>query len=210
MYYIYEIKNNINGKTYIGQHKSVNVSDSYMGSGIALNKAFHKYGMNNFSKSILAISETKENINVLEKVFITSYRAEGKAEYNIADGGDGGNLFQNHRHTSEYKNYMREINSGEKNPFYNKKHSNEIKEKLRQSHIGKKLSEETLMKISEKLKGHKGYFKGKTHTDFEKNKIRNSIKIKIENVKKNYFEYKIKNPNITWNEFQKLCKLGKV
>lgn len=179
MYYIYEIKNNINGKTYIGQHKSVNVSDSYMGSGIALNKAFHKYGMNNFSKSILAISETKENINVLEKVFIALYRAEGKAEYNIANGGDGGNLFQNHKHNSEYKNYMSEINSGEKNPFYNKKHSNETKEKLRQLHFGKKLSEETLIKISEKLKGRKGYFKGKTHTDFEKIKLEILSKLKL-------------------------------
>lgn len=33
MYYIYRITNNINGKTYIGQHKYKKLNDYYMGSG---------------------------------------------------------------------------------------------------------------------------------------------------------------------------------
>ena len=43
-YYIYRITNNINHKTYIGQHKyykSLLVEDGYMGSGVLLRKA-HK------------------------------------------------------------------------------------------------------------------------------------------------------------------------
>ena len=43
MYYIYRITNNINGKTYIGQHKYTDLNDSYMGSGTLLQKAFKKY-----------------------------------------------------------------------------------------------------------------------------------------------------------------------
>ena len=89
MYYIYEITNNINGKTYIGQHKTKNLVDSYMGSGVILKQAFEKYGKENFSKKIIAICETQENADILEKVFIKVYHEMGKAEYNICDGGNG-------------------------------------------------------------------------------------------------------------------------
>lgn len=210
MYYIYCITNEINKNTYIGQRKSKCLDDTYMGSGIKLPEAFEKYGKENFSKTILAVTETKKNADILERVFIAMYRAEGKAEYNIADGGQGGPLFKNHTHDEEYKKYMREINLGDKNPFYNKKHTESTKEKIRQKHIGRKLSEETLKKISEKLKGHKGYFKNHTHSENEKERISNSVKVKIIIVKKCYEEYKINHPDITWNKFQTLYKLGKI
>ena len=56
MYYIYEITNKINNKTYIGQrkcHKNKTFeTDSYMGSGVHLLNAENKYGKENFSKKI--------------------------------------------------------------------------------------------------------------------------------------------------------------
>ena len=146
MYYIYCITNKINNKTYIGQHKTSNVIDSYMGSGVVINKAFQKYGIENFSKSILAVAHTKENIDILEKVFIALYRAEGKAEYNIADGGSGcycSGEFEKQRKqkiskasAEHWKNYTDEEiqrikqkisikNKGKKHP-----HSNETKQKI--------------------------------------------------------------------------------
>lgn len=95
MYFIYCITNKINGKTYICQHKTDNLDDDYMGSGflILILKAHKKYGIKNFSKSILAITEIKENVDILERAFIAMYRSEGKAEYNLADGGQGGGIF---------------------------------------------------------------------------------------------------------------------
>ena len=96
MYYIYEIKNLINHKTYVGQrkipkNKTIN-NDNYMGSGVYLKSAKLKYGVENFSKSILAITQTKQNADILEIVFIKLFKQEGKCEYNIAKGGEGGSI----------------------------------------------------------------------------------------------------------------------
>ena len=136
MYYIYEIKNEVNGKTYIGQHKTNNLNDSYMGSGKVIRKAYEKYGLNNFTKTILAIAYSKKIINILEKMFISFYRVQGKAEYNIASGGDGGNGDSNKGRIV----------------------SQETKEKLRRLNLGKHLSEETKKKISEGvLKSNRTY-----------------------------------------------------
>ena len=60
--YIYEITNNINKKTYVGQHKSKTEKDNYFGSGTVLNQAFDKYGKENFSKIILEEIPLNENL----------------------------------------------------------------------------------------------------------------------------------------------------
>lgn len=178
MYCIYEIKNLINNKTYIGQHKTNNLNDDYMGSGLLIKKSIEKYGIKNFKKNILAITETKENINILEKVFIKLYREQGKAEYNIANGGDGGNTY-------DFLDDERKKEISLKISESNKGHivSEETKRKLREFNKGKKLSEEHKKKISESNKGHKPSeetrikigksSKGRTHTlsDEAKRKI---------------------------------------
>ena len=91
-----------------------------MGSGSYLKKAKDKYGIENFEKIILAVTETRNNIDILEKVFIKLYRKEGKAEYNITDGGVGG------------------CGSGELNPFYGRKHTQETRIRLSELHKGRK------------------------------------------------------------------------
>lgn len=97
MYYVYEIKNMINHKTYIGKHKyEINKTpetDSYMGSVILITKSIKKYGIENFRKRVLIHNiNTIQEVNKLEKYFISMYRKYGQAEYNMADGGDGGYL----------------------------------------------------------------------------------------------------------------------
>ena len=90
MYYIYRITNLINGKTYIGQHKYKKLNDSYMGSGVYLAKAKKKYGIENFKKEILySRIQYKETADDMERFAIVKERSIGKAEYNIANGGEG-------------------------------------------------------------------------------------------------------------------------
>ena len=64
--YIYEIINNINKKTYVGQHKSKTEKDNYFGSGTVLNQAFDKYGKENFSIT------QKQNAFTIKKYFKNS------------------------------------------------------------------------------------------------------------------------------------------
>jgi group I intron endonuclease len=163
MYYIYEIKNKINGKTYIGQrlcpkNKFPETDTKYMGSGKFIKHSENKYGLENFSKLILAVTETKESINILEKFFIALYRNEGKAEYNISNGGDGG------------------CGSGKLNPFYGKHHSEETRKKLSEVHKGKYPSEETRRKLSETRMGERNHNFGKPLPESVHKKISESEK----------------------------------
>jgi hypothetical protein len=148
MYCIYEIKNNINNKTYIGQHKTNDLNDDYMGSGTILHQAYEKYGKENFTKTILVVAGTKENINILEKVFIQLYREQGKAEYNIANGGDGGSVldFLSDEQIKAWKNKLSKKSKGHVLSY-------DARMKISKARTGLKFSDETRRKISEAGKG---------------------------------------------------------
>jgi len=97
-YYIYLITNKINGKNYIGQrrcpeNKTPETDTKYMGSGIYLQKSQNKYGIENFSKEIIAICYSKEIVNILEIQYIAIFKSIGKAEYNNASGGNYGDFW---------------------------------------------------------------------------------------------------------------------
>lgn len=174
MYYIYEITNLINGKTYIGQHKYFFLSDDYMGSGVLLHKAYDKYGIENFHKEILfAQIETKEEIDELEKLCIAIAREAGKAEYNLSAGGKGSSGV----HPSE-----------------------ETKRKLSEVNKGKVLSEETKAKISESCKGKTGYWGGIPRSEETKRRISETV---LQAKQQLSYEYRNSNPqNLSWNDFQ--------
>ena len=54
-YIVYEITNKVNGKIYVGVHKTENLNDGYMGSGKNIKDAIKKYGIDNFDKKYLSI-----------------------------------------------------------------------------------------------------------------------------------------------------------
>ena len=143
MHYIYRIINKINGKTYIGQHKYKKLNDNYMGSGKLIIKAIKKYGKENFEKEILEFNIPNIDLaNDWEQMYILFERAKGKAEYNIANGGNG------KRTVSEATKRM-----------------------LSEANKGHKVLEETRKKISEVNKGHTAWNRGKTTPDDVKKKM---------------------------------------
>lgn len=93
--FIYMTTNLINGKKYIGKktYDSAGVWKNYLGSGIYLKRAISKYGKENFTREIIDNCLTEEDLNAKEKHWINFYNAVKSNEfYNIAPGGDGGNV----------------------------------------------------------------------------------------------------------------------
>ena len=161
MYYIYRITNKINGKTYIGQHKYKKLDDSYMGSGKLIKRAQKKYGIENFEKEILySRIQYKTTADDVERFAIAKERALGKAEYNIADGGNGGNLGEevNKKHSETCKGRHPSAETIRKRSEAMKGHkvSEETRKKISEANKGRIISAEWRRKLSENHKGMEG------------------------------------------------------
>jgi hypothetical protein len=88
-YTIYKVKNKINGKIYIGKHQTYDLIDGYMGSGKLIQAAIEKYGIENFTKEILYIFKTEDEMNSKEKEMVTEEFVKRKDTYNMTTGGQG-------------------------------------------------------------------------------------------------------------------------
>lgn len=110
LYYIYEIKNLINNKTYVGRssHTSLKRDRNYYGSGLAIKNAIKKYGKDNFKKTIIIDNiKTLEETIKLEEETILKYKNNNQAEYNLSEKGYGNDSsilsFKGLKHTEEWK-----------------------------------------------------------------------------------------------------------
>lgn len=170
LYAIYKITNQINGKFYIGSHKTKNLNDSYMGSGKYLKYAQKKYGIENFTKEILFVFDTPEKMYAKEAELVNKDFLAEENTYNLKVGGFGG---FDHVNSSG-------LNTSWKDPE-NRSHKISESQKRRILHGGK---------LSNQFKANSGVrhaafvdavnngtFKGKHHTDESKSKIgaRNSV-----------------------------------
>ena len=153
MYYlVYKITNNINGKIYIGKHKTEILNDGYMGSGKLIKIAIAKYGIKNFSKDILFQFDNEEDMNKKEAELVSQNFIDEDSNYNIRTGGSGGWSEEWPKIGSDYHNeylandpnykeiYCKKVSEGVKNYYKNnkshwigKKHTEETKTKMRKS-----------------------------------------------------------------------------
>ncbi len=86
-YLVYKITNNLNGKIYIGVHTTNNIEDGYMGSGIGINRAIKKYGVENFTKEILHECKNLDDMLSKEKELVNKDFIHRHDTYNQALGG---------------------------------------------------------------------------------------------------------------------------
>lgn len=77
----------VNGKTYVGKHKTRNINDGYMGSGKLLKRAIAKYGRENFVTEVLDVFDSEEKMNLAERILVVPDR---ETTYNLCPGGKGG------------------------------------------------------------------------------------------------------------------------
>ncbi len=165
-YLIYKITNKINGKVYIGKHKTTNVNDGYVGSGKYLHRAINRHGIENFEKEILFQFDNEADMNVKEAELVTEEFCLREDTYNIALGGKGGWDIKK-----------------SKTAFLGKTHSKETKEKISKASKNRIVSPETREKIrnhnrtNEKRKESiSKAFKGISKSEDHKSKISNGLK----------------------------------
>jgi len=91
-YYVYQITNLINGKFYVGKHKSARHPDKngYYGSGKKIVAAIEKYGISNFKKEVLCYCSSNDEMAIKEAEIVTKDFVKRKDTYNMHTGGFGG------------------------------------------------------------------------------------------------------------------------
>lgn len=141
-YLIYKITNNINGKIYIGKHKTQDLNDGYMGSGIAIKNAIKKYGVENFTKEILFDVYGEDLMNFLEEAIVDEAFIARDDTYNLDLGGRGCGTFGNKSKLGQ-------------------KDSLETKQKKSKALLGRHLSEANKQALSKSQKLH-SWNKGRT------------------------------------------------
>ena len=87
---MYDVKNNINGKIYVGVHQTQDLDDGYMGSGKIINASIKKNGIENFTKTILEHFTSAEEMYAREKEVVNEEFLERDDTYNLRRGGLGG------------------------------------------------------------------------------------------------------------------------
>lgn len=153
-YILYRVTNNLNGKIYVGVHKTKNLDDGYMGSGKVINAAIAKYGIENFTRVILEQFENSTAMYTREKEVVTDEFLAREDTYNLRRGGHGGFDYINSKpmsqeskdnkskslkgriFTDEHKAKLSKANArrGKPSTFRNRTHSAESRKKIADRH----------------------------------------------------------------------------
>ena len=185
-YTTYKITNKINAKFYIGKHQTMNLDDGYMGSGKLIKAAIKKYGIENFTKEILFILQTEDEMNAKEaELVIVSEKT-----YNLCPGGRGGFGYINQNGLNNLNKNWELIGAktslrlkGQRNPSMTKilKERHALGLVKYNTFLGKNHTELSKSKISETKKrlgtqsGEKNSQFGKPRSEEVKAKIRQTL-----------------------------------
>lgn len=171
-YTIYKITNILDGKYYIGKHKTKDLNDEYFGSGKLIKRAIKKHGIENFTKEILYIFQTEEEMNTKEKELVTL----NEMSYNLCPGGHGGwgyvnSTGMNNKDHENVGKILSEKNKGKKCPHVSimmkERHKNGLVKY--DNFTGKTHTEEWKKKHSDKMKDRVPWNKGKAWKDWHPN-----------------------------------------
>lgn len=108
-YFLYKTTNLINGKIYVGKHKTKKLDDGYIGSGKLLKRAITKYGRENFKFEILGFYESEELLNKAELEVVTEEFCLREDTYNLCVGGRGGFSYINRKGLNIYENHHNQL-----------------------------------------------------------------------------------------------------
>ncbi len=120
IYTVYRTTNLVNGKFYIGVHKTEDPHDKYLGSGKYLKNAVAKYGNENFKKEILFTYLDATAAFEKEEELVEAFRNDSLC-MNLRQGGTGGFDYINRNglttgRTVEGKEKIRRSKLGVKRP----------------------------------------------------------------------------------------------
>lgn len=171
MYYIiYKIINQIDGKFYIGSHKTKNLDDEYMGSGKYLKHAQEKYGIENFKKEILFVFSNPTEMYNKEAQIVNEDFLATENTYNLKVGGYGGfDYINNNESLRIEKNRKARINADKSiGVLYGVDNPSKIKS------VREKLSQLMHKRYENGFNPPRPSFLGKRHSEETKDKIRES------------------------------------
>lgn len=151
--HIYCVTNKVSGKQYVGQ----TVGNDNFGHGLALKKAYKKYGKKAFEyEKICTGINDRNTLNYLERFWIATHNTIAPNGYNIEAGGTNNEISESTR-AKISKTLMGNIP-------WNK---------------GKPMSEESKLKLSLAKKGIPSSRRGIPHSAETKIKLSNSLKGKL-------------------------------
>lgn len=166
---VYKIVNRVNENSYIGVHKTDNLADGYMGSGVVIKRAIAKYGIENFNKEVLFDFSTYQEALAKEKEIVDDEFLARSDTYNLRRGGTGGFDYINKTHknryprTEEWYALMKIVNKDNAKKYWDSLTPEESRNKHRSMGIK---SQKVIKK-----KYPNGIWKGRRHSEESKIKI---------------------------------------
>ena len=165
--FIYITTNMVNGMRYLGQKGFDRGGNwrTYLGSGKVFKKALKKYGAENFSRNIICLCFSEEELNKTEydiSVFLNV--VEDDNWYNLCYGGGAPKGL----HMSEERRLQLSIERkgtgvGPDNPYFGKHHTEEVKQRLSIFHSSRP------KELQDKM--NKSHMKPVAQYDFELNVV---------------------------------------